>query len=189
VRLLALRPLLDYCASLGWWWRWLWRSRWNVDWQGKPKLSEKTCPSVTFVHHKISHDQTRVWTRAAAMGSRRLTAWAMARPSEVFYFIRSDFPFGSCDQFLHFALAVITCAVASRHIGVFCVWRWGQRSLNVLLFTRFTHMCAAFTFTVSCVINLTVVSAEHVSLQLSYLACHKIPFTHCAAVCTQSFDF
>jgi hypothetical protein len=31
----------------------------NVDWQGKPKLSEKTCPSATFVHHKIPHDQTR----------------------------------------------------------------------------------------------------------------------------------
>jgi hypothetical protein len=31
-----------------------------------------------FVHHK-SH-MTRFWTRAAAVGSRRLTAWAMARP-------------------------------------------------------------------------------------------------------------
>jgi hypothetical protein len=48
VRLLALRPLLAYCASLGWQWRWLWGSRWNVDWQGKPKYSEKTCPSATF---------------------------------------------------------------------------------------------------------------------------------------------
>jgi hypothetical protein len=56
-------------------------SRWNVDWQGKPKFLEKTCPSATFVHHKIPHDQTRVWTRAAAMWSRRLTAWAMARPT------------------------------------------------------------------------------------------------------------
>jgi hypothetical protein len=46
-----------------------------------PRLSEKTCPSATFVHHKIPHDQTRVWTRAAAGGSRRLTAWAMARPN------------------------------------------------------------------------------------------------------------
>jgi hypothetical protein len=80
VRLLALRPLLAYCASLGWYWRWLWGSRWNVDWQGKPKFSEKTCPGPTFVHHKIPHDQTRVWTRAAAVGSRQLTAWAMARP-------------------------------------------------------------------------------------------------------------
>jgi hypothetical protein len=61
----------------------LWRSRWNVDWQGKPKFSEKTCHSATFVHHKIPHDQTRVWTMAAAVGSRRLTAWAMGRPKTV----------------------------------------------------------------------------------------------------------
>jgi hypothetical protein len=44
----------------------------NVDWQGKPKFSEKTCPSATFVHHKIPHDQTRVWIQAAAVGRKTL---------------------------------------------------------------------------------------------------------------------
>jgi hypothetical protein len=73
VRLLALRPLLASCASLGWYWRWFWRSRWNVDWQGKQKFSEKTSPSATFVHHKIPHDQTRVWTRAAAGDAAEFT--------------------------------------------------------------------------------------------------------------------
>jgi hypothetical protein len=29
-----------------------WSSRWNVDWQGKAKFSEKACPSATFVNHK-----------------------------------------------------------------------------------------------------------------------------------------
>jgi hypothetical protein len=29
------------------WW-WLWRNWWNVDWQGKPKYSDKTCPSATL---------------------------------------------------------------------------------------------------------------------------------------------
>jgi hypothetical protein len=29
------------------WW-WLWRNWWNEDWQGKPKFSEKTCPSATL---------------------------------------------------------------------------------------------------------------------------------------------
>jgi hypothetical protein len=33
---------------------------WYVDWQGNPKFSEKICPSATFVHHKIPHDQIRV---------------------------------------------------------------------------------------------------------------------------------
>jgi hypothetical protein len=27
---------------------------------GESKFSEKTCPSATFVHHKIPHDETRV---------------------------------------------------------------------------------------------------------------------------------
>jgi hypothetical protein len=29
------------------WW-WMWSSRWNANWQGKPKYSEKTCPSATL---------------------------------------------------------------------------------------------------------------------------------------------
>jgi hypothetical protein len=28
-------------------WLWWWRNWWNEDWQGKPKYSEKTCPSAT----------------------------------------------------------------------------------------------------------------------------------------------
>jgi hypothetical protein len=27
---------------------WVWSSRWNENWQGKPKYSEKTCPSATL---------------------------------------------------------------------------------------------------------------------------------------------
>jgi hypothetical protein len=34
------------------WW-WLWRNRWNEDWRGKPKYSDKTLlPQRHFVHHK-----------------------------------------------------------------------------------------------------------------------------------------
>jgi hypothetical protein len=29
------------------WW-WMWSSRWNENWQGKPKYSEKTCPKATL---------------------------------------------------------------------------------------------------------------------------------------------
>jgi hypothetical protein len=36
---------LAYCTSLRWWWWWwAWSSRWNENWHGKPKYSEKTCP-------------------------------------------------------------------------------------------------------------------------------------------------
>jgi hypothetical protein len=42
----VLRPLLAYCTAPDDRWRWLWRNWWNEDWQGKPKYSEKTCPSA-----------------------------------------------------------------------------------------------------------------------------------------------
>jgi hypothetical protein len=42
----ARRPLngLLYLPRWLWWWR-IW---WNEDWRGKPKYSEKTCPSATL---------------------------------------------------------------------------------------------------------------------------------------------
>jgi hypothetical protein len=53
------------------------------DWQGKPKYSEKTCLSATLstTDPTFPYDLTRARSRAAGVGSRRLTAWAMARPS------------------------------------------------------------------------------------------------------------
>jgi hypothetical protein len=35
---------------------------------------------VSLCRPQIANDPTRAWTRAAAVGSRRLTAWAMTRP-------------------------------------------------------------------------------------------------------------
>jgi hypothetical protein len=58
----------------------MWSSRWNENWQRKPKYSEKTCPSATCPP-QIPHDLPWARTRATAVGSWRLTAWAMARPS------------------------------------------------------------------------------------------------------------
>jgi hypothetical protein len=70
-------------APINRWW-WMWSSRWNENWQGKPKYSEKTCPSATLsTTNPTWPDLAR--TRAAAVGSRRLTAWAMARPSHQSY--------------------------------------------------------------------------------------------------------
>jgi hypothetical protein len=45
VRLLALRPLLAYCASLGWW---LWRSRWNVNCSGETEVLGENMPQRHF---------------------------------------------------------------------------------------------------------------------------------------------
>jgi hypothetical protein len=52
---------------------WLWCNWWNENWQGKPKYSEKTYPSATL--------------SAAAVGSQRLTAWAMARPILMYIYV------------------------------------------------------------------------------------------------------
>jgi hypothetical protein len=42
----VLRPLLAYCTAPYDRWGWLWSNWWNENWQGKPKYSEKTCPSA-----------------------------------------------------------------------------------------------------------------------------------------------
>jgi hypothetical protein len=48
--------------------------------QGKPKYSEKTCPSATLSHHNSHMTRSGFEPRTAAVGSQRLTAGAMARP-------------------------------------------------------------------------------------------------------------
>jgi hypothetical protein len=52
--------------------------------QGKPKNSEKTCPSATLSHHKSHMTRSGFEPQTAAVGSQRLTAWAMARPAPTF---------------------------------------------------------------------------------------------------------
>jgi hypothetical protein len=79
------RSLEAYCATL--WWRWLVFSffrvmehMWNETDRGKPKYSGQKPVPVPLCPPQIPHGLTRDWTRASAVGGRRLTAWAMARP-------------------------------------------------------------------------------------------------------------
>jgi hypothetical protein len=65
--------LLAYCTCPGWLWGW--RIWWNEDWQGNRSTRRKTAPAPLCTP-QIPFYQTR----AAAVGSQRLTAWAMARP-------------------------------------------------------------------------------------------------------------
>jgi hypothetical protein len=60
-------------------WGWLWSNWWNEDWQGNRSTRRKPAP-VPLCPPQIPLDQTRDRTRAAAVESQRLTAWAMARP-------------------------------------------------------------------------------------------------------------
>jgi hypothetical protein len=68
------------------WW-WLWRNWWNEDWQGKLKYSEETYPSATLSTTNPTWLDPGFWTGAAAVGSQRLTAWAMARPNKYIYYL------------------------------------------------------------------------------------------------------
>jgi hypothetical protein len=45
---MVLRPILAYVPAPDDRWWWLWSNWWNKDWQGKPKYSEKTCPSANL---------------------------------------------------------------------------------------------------------------------------------------------
>jgi hypothetical protein len=47
---------------------------------GETEVLGENLPQRHFCPSQNPTDQTRVSTRAAAVGSRRLTAWAMARP-------------------------------------------------------------------------------------------------------------
>jgi hypothetical protein len=52
----------------------------SVEWElaGETEVLGENLHQCHFAH--IPHDLTRALTRAAAVGSRRLTAWTMARP-------------------------------------------------------------------------------------------------------------
>jgi hypothetical protein len=70
-----------YCPAPDDRWWWLWRNWWNEDWQGN-RSTRRNLPQRHFVHHK-SH-MTRPGSKPGPprVGSQRLTAWAMARPSD-----------------------------------------------------------------------------------------------------------
>jgi hypothetical protein len=69
--------VMAYCTCPGWLWGW--RIWWNKNWHEQPKYSEKTCPSDTLSTTNPTWPDS-VSNPAAAVGSQRLTASAMARP-------------------------------------------------------------------------------------------------------------
>jgi hypothetical protein len=59
--------------------RWLvWNSLWN-DWQRENRSTRRKPALITLCPPQIPHDLSRVRKRAAAVGSRPLISWAMAR--------------------------------------------------------------------------------------------------------------
>jgi hypothetical protein len=80
--------LKAFCATL--WWRWRWavfyqviqvmEHQWNEIDRGNWQVGEKPVP-VPLCPPQTPHGLTRVRTRASVVRGRRLTAWAMARPT------------------------------------------------------------------------------------------------------------
>jgi hypothetical protein len=56
----------------------------SVEWEltGETEALGENLPPAPLCPPQIPHDLTRARTRAAAVGSQGLTAWAMARPEE-----------------------------------------------------------------------------------------------------------
>jgi hypothetical protein len=69
--------LAYYCTCPGWLWGW--RIWWN-ELAGETEVLGKKPAPAPLCPPQIPLDQTRARTRAVAVGSQRLTAWAMARP-------------------------------------------------------------------------------------------------------------
>jgi hypothetical protein len=56
-----------------------------VEWRlaGETEVLGENLPQRHFVHHKSHITRPGLEPRAAAVGSQRLTAWAMARPMKI----------------------------------------------------------------------------------------------------------
>jgi hypothetical protein len=78
----VLRPILAYCTAPNDRWGWLWSNWWNEDWQGKPKYSEKTCPSATLstTNPTWPYPCSNTGRRGGKPATNRLSDGAATRP-------------------------------------------------------------------------------------------------------------
>jgi hypothetical protein len=90
-------------------WGWLWSSWWNEDWQGKPKYSEKTCPSATLSTNPTWPDPgSNPGRRGGKPATNRLSysatlLWDLLVPNN--------------DRLLH-----LSCIWAALEVLQLCVW-------------------------------------------------------------------
>jgi hypothetical protein len=78
---------------------------------GETEVLGENLPQCRFVHHK-THMLVRTRTLAAAVGSQRLTALAMARPAVCLCFIQtSNGKDNGCEAYMHMQNNVLAFAV------------------------------------------------------------------------------
>jgi hypothetical protein len=68
------------------WW-WMWSSRWNDNWQGKPKYSEKTCPSATLSTTNLARPDlgSNPGSRGGKPATNRLSYGTALKPPLLLY--------------------------------------------------------------------------------------------------------
>jgi hypothetical protein len=121
---------------------------------------------------QIPLDQTRVRTRAAAVGSQRLTAWAMARPNfYVNFLFRRDtlISLGLKHSLRHILKSVSLVALS-------CLSRWIQRVLRIQCAGR-RHACPRYN-----IVICEIFSRCHEARPL-------LPLTHFKLMCIGTCPF
>jgi hypothetical protein len=109
-----------------------------LDWRlaGETEILGEILPQRHFVHNKSHMTRPGFWTRATAVGSQRLTAWAMARPKWWSQFcVSSKVPaiLDPCTQYLNSPKDNSVdpqCEISLKSVQKFQRFRW---KINMIL--------------------------------------------------------
>jgi hypothetical protein len=93
-----------YFTGPRWWWWWVWSSWWNEFYQGRPKYSEKTCPSATL--STTNPTCPNLWSNPAHCGGKPATN----RPMALKMFFETGAPSENSSFFLPASLGHVLCA-------------------------------------------------------------------------------
>jgi hypothetical protein len=110
-----------------------------ISWGNRSIYSEKTCPSATLsTTNPTWSNRTR--TQAAALGSQRLTAWAMVLPAMTTSFhIPSSTAVTDHPVIRRYVVSVVSALLNDRHIkyNINCSFLW-----SVLHFCQYFTLCS-----------------------------------------------
>jgi hypothetical protein len=113
----ARPPFLAYFTCLGWFWGWT--TWWNEDWQGKPKYSEKTCPSATLSNTIFT------WPDPERGGVYWQADRRLASQEHMIYtysYIHTYIQAQTCIQ--DTSIVFDSAEMLTRIIKISCTWRW-----------------------------------------------------------------
>jgi hypothetical protein len=101
---------MAYCTCPGWlWW---WRIWWNKDCQGKPKYSEKTCPSATLSTTTLTGPAPGLTPgrRGGTQATNRLSYGA----ADYYHLLKCNFAFFPQTKYFVWSLVCVLCHLRPR---------------------------------------------------------------------------